>query len=333
MEVKISKKKIGGLNPVFIIAEGGINHNGKLKIAKKIIEKASICKVDAIKFQTFKAENLASKNSKFYKLFKKLELKDNEFMEMSDTAKSLGLIFLSTPFSNNAVELLAKNNVPAFKVASGDLTNIPLIKHIAEKRKPIILSTGMSNIKEIKESVKTIKKIHNKIIIMHSHSFYPPPHNELNLKSISTLSKKFTYPIGYSDNGNNPLIPVIATSMGAKIIEKHFTINKKLNGPDHSLSSDPLEMTEIVKNIRIVEESLGDGIKKCEKSELNNRIQARRSITIIKKCKKNEKIDFTKIDFKRPGTGIEPKFLNKVIGKRTKKELEIDKTLLWKDLQ
>jgi N,N'-diacetyllegionaminate synthase len=332
MQVKIGNKKIGEKNPVFVIAEGGINHNGQFQIAKKIVEKAADCGVDAVKFQTFNAKDLASEKSKFFKLFKKLELAENEFKELADISKSLGLIFLSTPFSNNAADLLEKNKILAYKISSGDLTNIPLIKHIAKKKKPIILSTGMSNMIEVKESVNVIKKIHDKIIILHSNSSYPSPENELNLKSITTLTKKFLYPIGYSDNGNNPLIPIIAASLGAKIIEKHFTINKKLSGPDHLLSSDPTEMKKIVDNIHLTEKTLGDGIKQCQKSELENKIQARRSITIIKNCKKGEIINLSKIDLKRPATGIEPKFLNKVIGKKSKRELKIDEALVWKDL-
>ena len=332
MEIKILNKKIGESNSTFIIAEGGINHNGKFKIAKKIIEKAALCNVDAIKFQTFKAENLASEKSKYFKLFRKLELQDEEFNELGDIAKSQKIVFLSTPFSNNAVDLLEKNNIAAYKIASGDLTNIPLIKHVAQKRKPILLSTGMANLEEIKESVKIIKKFHDKISILHSNSAYPSPENELNLNAIGTLAKKFKYPIGYSDNGNNPIVPIVAVSLGAKIIEKHFTIDKKMSGPDHALSSDPSEMKEIVKNIRMVENALGDGVKKCQKSELENRIHARRSITIIKDCEKGEKIELLKLDIKRPGTGIEPKFLEKIIGKKAKKNLKIDETLDWKDV-
>jgi len=329
-KIKIGKYWVGESKPTFVIAEGGINHNGKLKLAKKIIEKAKSSGANAVKFQTFTASDLASTKSKYYKIFKKLELNNNEFEELSDYAKKKEIIFLSTPFSNNAIDTLSKIKVPAFKIASGDLTNIPLIEYASAKNKPMIISTGMSNLNEIKEAIKVIKKQKNsEIILMHSVSAYPTPYNDVNLKGIQTLKDKFPYIVGFSDNGNDLRVPEIAVAMGAKIIEKHFTINKKLDGPDQKLSADPIELKNIIKNIRKIEEMMGDGVKKCQHSELQNIIAARRSITARREIMVGEKISKEIIDFKRPATGIEPKFIEKILGKKVKNKIGKDESIKW----
>jgi len=330
LKIKISHKLIGKDFPVFTVAEAGINHNGNLKIAKKLIDKALKCGADAIKFQTFTADDLTSPKSKFYKSFKKLELSSEEFGELSDHAKKQGIIFFSTPFSYDAIELLDRLKVPAFKIASGDLTHIPLIKHVASKNKPVIISTGMANIQEIKEAIKTIEAVGNKkIIILHSSSSYPTPPVESNLKAICTMQKKFPYPIGYSDNGNNMLVPLIAVSLGAKLIEKHFTLNRHSTGSDHKMSLDPRQFTQLIKNIRQVEKILGKGIKECQQSEQENRIEARRSLTVNYDITLGTKIERKIMGFKRPATGIEPKYINKVIGKKVKRAIKAGESIKW----
>jgi N,N'-diacetyllegionaminate synthase len=333
MEIKIGNKWIGEDYPTFVIAEGGINHNGELKLAKKIIDKAKNIGADAIKFQTFKANDLTSTKSNYYKLFKKLELTEENFIELSCYAKKRNIIFLSTPFSNNAIDLLEKLNVPAFKIASGDLTNIPLIEYASTKNKPMIISTGMSNLNEIRDAIRAIKKHgNNKIILMHSISSYPTPYNDVNLKVIKNLKNEFPYTVGFSDNGDDSLVPIISVAMGAKIIEKHFTVDKKLSGPDQKLSADPVELKNIIQNIRKIEKMMGDGIKKCRSSESVNLIEARRSITAKKEILRGEKIEMDFIDFKRPATGISPKFIKKVLGKTVKKKIKIDESIKWNDL-
>jgi N-acetylneuraminate synthase/N,N'-diacetyllegionaminate synthase len=315
MKIKIGEKWIGRDKPVFVIAEGGINHNGSLKIAKKLVLAAKESGANAIKFQTFKASDLASPKSEYFKIFEKLELKDEEFEEISDYAKSNKIIFLSTPFGEQSVDLLNRIKVPAFKIASGDLTHIPLIEYVARKNKPIT-NTG-----------------NKKIVILHSVSSYPTPPNEANLRAIRNLQEKFPFPIGYSDNGADNLVPVIAVAMGAKIIEKHFTLDKKMPGPDHNLSADPSELIELVRNIQATEKMLGDGIKKCQASELKNLIAARRSITMEMSIGKNTKLLKNMIGIKRPATGIEPKFIKKVIGKRVKKKMFANESLKWKHIR
>ena len=334
MNIKIAEKQIGKKYPVFVVAEAGINHNGNVKIAKNMISSAKDCGADAIKFQTFRAGDLASKKSKFFKIFKKVEIDYTHLGELSDHAKKERIIFFSTPFSEEAVDVLADLHVPAFKIASGDITHIPLIKKAASKKKPIIISTGMSNFAEIDFAVKAIKsERNNKIIIMHSVTSYPTPSSDANLRAINTLQCRYKYPIGYSDNGAGILVPIIAVSLGARIIEKHFTLNKKMNGPDHSFSADPNELSLLVKKIRETEIILGDGKKNPQPSELQNIQHARRSIITLVDIKKGDKLTYSNIAIKRPGIGIMPLNFHKVIGASAKRNIKIDQPIKWSDIK
>lgn len=334
LKVKISSRWIGEQSPVFIIAEAGINHNGSLKIAKKMIAKAKECGVDAIKFQTFKAEDLTSTKSKYFKIFKNLELNAKDFSKLYSYAKRKKIIIFSTPLSFESVDVLSKLKTSAFKIASGDLTDIPLIKYAASKKKPMIISTGMSTINEIQNAIHAIQSKNNKnIIILHSVSSYPVPPNEVNLNAIITLKKKFHYPIGFSDNGSDMLVPLIAVSIGAKVIEKHFTLGQKMKGPDHILSADPQQLANLVKNIRSIEKMLGDGKKICQQSELENRIYARRSITANVTIQKGIKINEKMIGIKRPATGIDPKYFSQIIGKKTTHKIKKEESIKWKDIR
>lgn len=334
MNIKISNKIIGEKFPAFMIAEAGINHNGSLKIAKQLIRKAKSSGADAIKFQTFKAADIASTDSPFFKILKNLELSDNDFEDVADFAKSQKIIFISTPFSFKAVDLLSKLKIPAFKIASGDLTHIPLIKYAANKHKPMIISTGMATMKEVIDAVKSIELVKNKkIAIMHSVSGYPTPSNEVNLRVIPNFKKIFhSYPIGFSDNGSDMLVPLIAVSLGAKIIEKHFTLNKKMKGPDHKISANSQEFKMMVQEIKKIENMMGDGNKTCQPSELINRISARRSIITNQSIKKNSKITKEMISIKRPAKGIEPKFFSSILGKKVRKNLGKEKPIKWDDI-
>ena len=334
MNIRIAEKQIGKKYPVFVVAEAGINHNGNVKIAKNMISSAKDCGADAIKFQTFRAGDLASKKSKFFKIFKKVEIDYTHLGELSDHAKKERIIFFSTPFSEEAVDVLADLHVPAFKIASGDITHIPLIKKAASKKKPIIISTGMSNFAEIDFAVKAIKsERNNKIIIMHSVTSYPTPSSDANLRAINTLQCRYKYPIGYSDNGAGILVPIIAVSLGARIIEKHFTLNKKMNGPDHSFSADPNELSLLVKKIRETEIILGDGKKNPQPSELQNIQHARRSIIALVDIKKGDKLTYSNIAIKRPGIGIMPLNFHKVIGSSAKRNIKIDQPIKWSDIK
>jgi len=333
LKIKISNKWIGDDSPVFILAEAGINHNGSIKIAKKMITEAKKSGADGIKFQTFKADDLAIPTSKFFKIFKKLELSDSNFEELSDYAKSNDIIFCSTPSSLGAVDLLSKLHVPTIKIASGDLTNIPLIKYAASKKKPMIISTGMANMTEVKNAIGAIESTGNKkSIILHCVSAYPTPPNEVNLNVIHELKKQFHYPIGFSDNGPGIEVPLTSIAVGAKILEKHFTLNRKMKGPDQLLSADPTQLKQIVTKTREIEELLGDGKKRCQPSELENKINARRSITAARTIERGTKITKDMIVTKRPSLGIEPVYWSKVIGKKTAKKIRIHKSIKWSDL-
>jgi N,N'-diacetyllegionaminate synthase len=331
---KIGKKSIGKNYPAFIIAEAGINHNGKLKLAKKLIDSAKKCNVDAIKFQTFKTDDFTSSSSPYYKLFKKVELSDSDFGELSDYANQCDLVFLSTPFSNEAVDLLSKLKVSCFKISSGDLTNLPLIKYASSKNKPILLSTGMGTINEIKESIKEVLKTNNqKIGLFHSVSAYPTPYNQTNMLAMQTMMKKFVFPIGYSDNGPDMIVPEVAVSLGAKLLEKHFTLDKKMKGPDHKLSASPIQMKELIQRVRKVEEIIGDGKKEPQKCEIQGLIAIRRSIITKKDLKKGEIITVNSIKIARPAKGIEPKFFDKIIGRKILKNIPNNTPLKWKQIK
>ena len=257
-----------------------------------------------------------------------------EFGELSDHAKNQNIIFLSTPFSFDAVNLLMQLKVPAFKIASGDLTNIPLVEYAASKKKPMIISTGMANETEIQQSINAIRKTGNKkIIIMHSVSTYPTPINEVNLSVIKQLREKFKQPVGYSDNGSNLLVPVIAVASGADLIEKHFTINRKLSGPDQKLSTNPSDFKKLVKNIRLVEKMMGVNIKKCQTSEFGNKFAARRSITALTTIERGTKIDKKMLGLQRPASGLEPKYFSRVIGKRAKRKITKGESIKWNQIQ
>ena len=334
MKIKISNKYVGDNYPVFVIAEGGINHNGNVKLAKQLISEAKHVGADAVKFQTFKASDLASVKSKYYNIFKNLELSSAEFAELSDYSRSEDIIFLSTPFSNDAVDLLYKLSVPAFKIASGDITNIPLIKHAASKGRPVIISTGMSNIKEVELAVKAVLSVRNKkIILLHSVSSYPAPPSETNLKVILEIKERFHSPVGFSDNGDDLLVPLVAVAVGAQVIEKHFTLNRKLSGPDHKLSAEPTQFRELVKNIRKLEAMLGDGQKRCQLSESDNLLSTRRSVTARITIDKGTKIEPHMLAIKRPGAGISPVDFMKVVGKVTSRRILLDEVIKWKDLK
>ena len=332
--LKIGRKNIGIDSPTFVIAEAGINHNGKLKLAKKLVDSARRCNVNAVKFQTFTADDLASSKSIYYKLFKKVELSESDFGEISDYAKQNNIIFLSTPFSNNAVDLLSKIKIPAFKISSGDLTNLPLINYASKKNKPILLSTGMANLKEIKNAVNEVLKTKNKKIgLFHSVSAYPTPYSQTNLLAMQTMMKEFSCPIGYSDNGPDMLVPEVAVSLGAKIIEKHFTLDKKMIGPDHSLSADPKQMKQLVIRIRKIEEILGNGKKLSQKCEKEGLIDIRRSLIASQDLKKGTILKTNSLKIARPAKGIQPKFFKKVIGKKLKSNVKKDNPLMWTHLK
>ena len=325
----------------FIIAEAGVNHNGSLKKALRLIDVATLAGADAIKFQTFKAERIATKfapkaqyqkNVVFkketqFQMLKKLELTRNMHLKCIQYCKQKKIIFISSAFDKDSLIFLKKINIKFFKVPSGEINNIPYLELLGKFRKKVILSTGMSNISEIDKAVKTLVKNgtpKNNIVLLQCTSSYPAPLEEINLKVIDTLKKKFKLNVGFSDHSLGIIASVAAVAVGAKVIEKHITLDKKLNGPDHKASLDPDEFKLMVDNIKIVEKALGNGIKKVTLSEKKNINIVRKSIVAAKFIKKNDKFSIKNITCKRPGTGISPIFFKKLLGKKSVKNFNKD---------
>jgi N,N'-diacetyllegionaminate synthase len=318
----------------FIIAEAGVNHNGSIKKALKLIDVAKRSGADAIKFQTFKAENLATdyapkaeyqkyksvKKETQFQMLKKLELTDEMHKVCFKECKKKKIIFISSAFDLESLEYLKKFNLNYFKVPSGEITNLPYLEALGKFGRKIILSTGMSNTSEIKKALKILatngaKK--NNIILMQCTSAYPAPYCEINLNTIATLREVFKLNIGFSDHSLGIQASIAAVALGAKVIEKHLTLNKKLKGPDHRASLNPKEFKLMVDSIRVVEKTLGDKIKKITKSEKKNIYIVRKSIVASTKIKKNEKFSNFNITCKRPGTGISPLLFKKLIGRKS----------------
>lgn len=345
-KIRIANKMVGDSPPCFIIAEVGVNHNGKLSLAKKLVDVAVDAKADAVKFQTFKAEDVVTKNAPMAKyqeknigkkesqqeMLKKLELKNKDFIELKDYCDEKKIIFLSTPHSEDAIDFLDPL-VPAHKIGSGDLTNFPLLEKVAKKGKPVILGTGMSTLDEVKAALDVIYEQGNKTVIaLHCTTNYPCPLEEVNLRAMLTMMEKLDCLVGYSDHTPGITVPIMAAALGAAVIEKHFTLDQSLPGPDHKSSLTPGELREMVKKIREVETILGEKEKKPTKSEMGIRKVARKSIIAMKDIHKGTKITKDMIIIKRPGTGIEPKFLNSVVGKKAEESIKKNEMISWENL-
>jgi len=343
-QVKIGKRLIGSQNPCFIIAEAGINHNGDVALAKKLVDAAVEAGADAVKFQTFKAENVVTSTAEKaeyqktatgttesqYEMIKKLELSEADFGELAEYAGDAGIIFLSTPFDEESVNLLDQIGVPAFKIPSGEITNFPLLKKIAQKFKPIILSTGMATLGEVEEALNHLKK-HGaeEIVLLHCTTSYPAPVTAVNLRAMETLRYAFQMPAGYSDHTEGITIPIAAVAMGACVIEKHFTLDRTLPGPDHRASLEPQELATMVKAVRDVELARGNGVKgPTEEEEAIKRV-ARRSIVAKRDIRMGDVLAEDDLAIKRPGTGIEPRYLDFVVRTKARVPIWRDQVIQW----
>jgi N,N'-diacetyllegionaminate synthase len=346
-KLKIDDKYIGDDCKCFTIAEAGANHDGDIKKAIKLIDAAIEGKADSIKFQTYKASKLVTKTApKYwddgnpketqYDVFKKLDtLTSDNWKEIFEYAIKKKITCFSTPFDKDSVDLLYSLNIPAFKIASADITDIPLIKHIAKKKLPIFISTGMANEEEIEYAINSIKDQGNQnIVIMHCMTSYPTKPEDANLEMIRTLQKD--YPdniIGFSDHTLGTSIPVFSTFYGSKCIEKHFTFDNSLTAsPDHKLSLNSKDFAEMVRLLELSIISRGSSKRISFDVEKEAVKFARRSIVSKIKIKKNTIIQEDMLDIKRPGTGIAPKFLEEVIGSKTANDIEEDIPILWKDV-
>ena len=317
----------------YVIAEGGLNHNGDINIAKKLIDSAKECGANAIKFQTYKTENFVRETNQYFDVFKNAELNFEQFEELKNYSKSIGLTFFSTPFDIESAEFLNQLEIPCFKIASSDLTNLPLITKIAKMQKPMIISSGLSTMNEINDAVNCcLFEGNNQIALLHCVANYPAQPNEVNMNVINTLKKTFGFPIGYSDNGESSLVDIVAVSMGANIIEKHFTLDKKMSGPDHSFSIDPNGLKSLISQIHEIDQMKGDGIKIPQFSEIKNRLTIRKSITAKRDLQQGEKIQEGDISIKRPADGIEPKYLTMILGKTVNTNIKKDSPIFWSSI-
>lgn len=347
-KISIGNRNIGEGLPCFIIAEAGVNHNGDLDCAKRLIDAAHEAGADAVKFQTFKAENLVTRSAKKadyqtkndsvtttqFQMLKNLEFSEEDFKKLSLHAKKRGIVFLSTAFDNASLDLLIRLNVTAFKIPSGEITNFPLMGKIAREKKPVILSTGMSTLKEVKEAVTYLKEQGCRdILLLHCTTSYPAPLESVNLRVMDTFRDEFHVPVGYSDHTAGILVPIAAVARGACVIEKHFTLDRTLPGPDHAASLEPDEFKRMVGAIREIVSALGDGEKKMQLCEASIRDVVRKSIVAAKKITSGSIITEDLLAIKRPGTGIEPKHLKNLVGKSVVCEINKDTIITWDMIQ
>lgn len=346
MAFSILSKKIGSGSPCFVIAEAGVNHNGDLSIAKKLIDVACQSGADAVKFQTFVANSLASKDAPTVDYQKKndarfnyqtdllrdLELSPDDFSELSNYCREKGIIFLSTPFDLQSVSVLESLNVPAYKVPSGEITNTPLLREIARKHKPVIISTGMTTLDEIRAAIKIFEQEGNSnLALLHCITSYPAPFSELNLNAIRTLGQ-FGFPVGYSDHSEGILAPVLAVALGATIIEKHFTLDKNMQGPDHKCSLEPSELTEMVAKIKLTQSMLGSGIKIPTPYELSLLPNVRKGIFAARDLVAGEVLAPSDLVTKRPVCDIPAENFDSLVGKLVLKNLKKGQPLNFRDI-
>ena len=319
------------MNKVFIIAEAGVNHNGSIELAKKLIDVASESGADAVKFQTFKAEKLVSKNAQKaeyqkettdktesqFDMIKKLELDLDTHKELISYCKTKNIMFLSTPFDHDSIELLKTLGLEIFKIPSGEITNLPYLRHIGKLDKKVILSTGMADIGEIEDALDILISSGTKkenITVLHANTMYPTPMEDVNLKAMVTIGNTFDIAFGYSDHTLGIEVDIAAVAMGASCIEKHFTLDKTMDGPDHKASLEPDELKAMVEAIRNIELALGSSVKKPSKSEIPNMQIARKSIVAKTEIKKGDKLSEDNITIKRPGNGINPMRWDEIVG-------------------
>jgi N,N'-diacetyllegionaminate synthase len=329
---------------ILIIAEAGVNHNGDIEIAKSLIDAAVESKVDIVKFQTFSADRQVTKNAgkaKYqiettdknetqHSMLKKLELSVEMHIELINYCKKRNIEFISTAFDIQSVNLLQKLGQRLFKIPSGEITNFPYLEHIGKIGKPIILSTGMSTLNEIKIALEILQKSGTSkelITVLHCTTSYPVPMSDVNLLAMKSIKDEFQVEVGYSDHTLGIEIPIAAVVLGAKVIEKHFTLDRNLPGPDHKASLEPNELQEMIRTIRNVEQAMGDGIKKMTPSEAENRDIVRKSLVAIKEIKKGEIFTRENLSTKRPGNGMSPMNWNLIIGKSSKHNYEVDELI------
>lgn len=326
---------------VYIIAEAGVNHNGRFDLACKLVDAAKAAGVDCIKFQTFKSKNLVSRNAQkadYQKtttgdgsqvdMLKKLELSYDEFLKLKAYCDQSGICFLSTPFDFDSIDFLNSIEMPFWKIPSGEITNYPYLVALAKTGKPVVMSTGICNLKDIEAAIKVLRENGTKEIkLLHCNTEYPTPFEDVNLRAMQTMRETFDLEVGYSDHTNGIEVPVAAVALGAMVIEKHFTLDRNMEGPDHKASLEPDELTAMVSSIRHIEQALGSGDKTPSPSEKKNMAVARKSIVAKRTIKAGEEFTEENITVKRPGSGISPMRWLEVLGTKAARDFEEDELI------
>jgi len=338
--IAIGTRTIGAGHPCFVIAEAGINHNGDVNIAAQLVEAAAAAGADAIKFQTHFPEHEMLKGGataayvgeSLFDLLTRTALSKEGHVQMRDLAARKGITFLSTPFSREAADFLESIGVPAYKTGSGELTNIPLQRHIARKGKPMIVSTGMSTPEEIDTTVGALREEHARFALMHCTSTYPTPYEHVQLGCIGQLQTRYSVPVGFSDHTLGTAVSLAAVASGANLFEKHFTASRSLPGPDQQGSMEPKELEALVKDIRAIEKSLG-ATKKIQPGEQDVRDMALHSVVTLREVAAGATIGPNDVWVKRPGTGIPAQRLSDVIGRVTVRSIAKDQLVRWDDLR
>lgn len=342
--VDIKTHKIGPGHPCFVIAEAGVNHNGSRDTACQLIDAAVAAGADAVKFQTFIAEKLISAHAPKARyqmettsadesqlhMVKRLELTAEIHWDLKSHCKERGILFMSTPFDEDSADLLQQMNVPIFKVPSGEITNLDFIRHIAQKGKPILMSTGMAYLGEVETAVRTIEDTGNEsIVLLHCVSKYPADAADANLRAMALMSHAFDLPVGYSDHTLGIEVALAAVALGACVIEKHFTLDRTMPGPDHKASLEPHELAAMVRGIRTVEAALGSGRKQPAVGEAGIAAVARRSLVAARDISAGTRLAEEMIAVKRPGTGLAPSFKPVLVGRRAVKDIPVGTLLSW----
>lgn len=334
--VRVGKCRVGAGRPCFIIAEAGVNHNGRLDLGRRLVEAAARAGADAVKFQTFRATALASPGAPTARyqrtgriaglhqreMLRALELSRAAHRALMEHSRERGVLFLSTPFDEESSDFLEDLGVPAFKTSSGDLTNLPFLAHLAQKKRPLLISTGMATLAEVGRAVDTIRRSGNPpLVLLHCVSAYPTAIKDVNLRAMATLGRAFGVSTGFSDHTPGLSVPLAAAALGAAVIEKHMTLDRSLPGPDHRMSLLPGEMASLVKGVREVESALGTGVKRPVAAEKEIARVARKSLVAARTLRPGETLDRSSIAILRPGTGLPPSALPAVVGRRARKTI------------
>ncbi|HKZ05502.1 MAG TPA: N-acetylneuraminate synthase [Methylomirabilota bacterium] len=342
-ELAIGGRRIGFGCPAFVVAEAGVNHNGDLDMARRLVDAAAAAGADAVKFQTFRTDALVTRSAPKAgyqaettgdggqrEMLARLELSPDAHAVLRDRCHERGIVFFSAPFDEASVDLLARLDVSVYKVPSGEVTNFPLLRHIAAQARPVILSTGMCTLEEVARAVETLRDAGDPpLAVLHCVSAYPAPAGETNLRAMDTLRERFRCPVGLSDHSLGVEIAIAAVARGAELVEKHLTLDRSLPGPDHRASLDPDGFAGLVRALRAVESALGDGEKRPMPSEADTRRVARKSLVAARPIRAGERLAAADVAIKRPGTGVPPGDLPRVLGRAVLRDLAPDDVIDW----